>query len=690
MSSSDKASIIPTMATSSKPQSSAIYQHLDHTRSEFRVLGLLGGDKDDELMGFLETVKPLDEDREVSYTAVSYCWGSDKKPCTLKLVSATQNEGGFLVDENDVLGTLPITASLDALLRSVRGEPLIVRRFWIDQLCINQDDNTEKTHQVRQMSIMYQAARETVIWLGKATSDTELAFQAARELAAMKDWKDDDIPNRFESLTNSLERLSIWPEKPPEQEPLDPEIQKALDSHPWIRRDAPLIAWKTFASEILQQDWFTRTWVIQELCVSQSPLICKGDYVLDWDTIWHACDVSVRGEMHPGDAFRGAAVKHAHNLGALRRNAQELHFLEYSEVEEGDTTDHKNGESSESHALRKEREQRIEYLRQELSLESLLPKTRRAHATDPRDKVFAVLNISTTGELDIIDYDKSLAGVGLDAALSWTRPVELLDHVDLCASANKEMGLPCWIPNWYQAQLSMAPLLDVGEACAGLGVEPPGFYPGVIARQDKYVALGVMGIKVATVAAAGPVKTPGATEDVPEGRNHAEMVNQFADPYPTTDKSYIDCYKCVIEPCAEDYKCSKTTRLGTVWEHKEKIASNPEALKPSVTGRYTEKQLIDSLPIQYRKNIFYIRDRPATNRLFFVTKEGFMGLGSQGIASGDVVCAILGGRLLYIVRPLGEGTGLYQFMGNCYIYGLMNGEVFHGHQEDRVERFILA
>ncbi len=40
----------------------------------------------------------------------------------------------------------------------------------------------------------------------------------------------------------------------------------------------------------------------------------------------------------------------------------------------------------------------------------------------------------------------------------------------------KAMKLPCWIPNWYQTQISMAPLLDVGEARAGLGFEPRVFF----------------------------------------------------------------------------------------------------------------------------------------------------------------------------------------------------------------------
>jgi len=337
-----------------------------------------------------------------------------------------------------------------------------------------------------------------------------------------------------------------------------------------------------------------------------------------------------------------------------------------------------------------DRDQRIEYLQQRLTLGSLLPKTRRAAATDPVDKVFALLNISTTGELDIIDYNKNLAGAYLDAAFSWQRPVELLDHVNLCAMDNETNKLPFWLPNWYRARGSMESLLDVGEGRAGIGVEPPGWFPGSIFRCDKYVALIVMGVKVLTVTGVGPINIPDVIGDVPEGRNHAEMMSQFEDPYPTTEKSYLECYKSVIEPCAEDYQCSEMIRRGTLWDHKENIAPNPDALKLSISSRYTEEQLIKSLPVQHWNKHFYTRDRPSTNRLFFVTKEGFMGLGSDGIESGDSICAFFGGRLLYIVRPIESSTEAFWFMGNCYIYGLMNGEVFHGYPKDQVQKILLA
>ncbi|KAF2106705.1 heterokaryon incompatibility, partial [Lophiotrema nucula] len=42
--------------------------------------------------------------------------------------------------------------------------------LWIDAMCINQHDNTEKGTQVQMMRDIYMKASRVVVWLGKATS----------------------------------------------------------------------------------------------------------------------------------------------------------------------------------------------------------------------------------------------------------------------------------------------------------------------------------------------------------------------------------------------------------------------------------------------------------------------------------------------------------------------------------------
>ena len=51
-----------------------------------------------------------------------------------------------------------------------------------------------------------------------------------------------------------------------------------------------------------------------------------------------------------------------------------------------------------------------------------------------------------------------------------------------------------------------------------------------------------------------------------------------------------------------------------------------------------------------------------------------MGIVPAATSLGDLVCILFGGQVLYVLRSTGQD--LYEFMGECYIHGLMDGEFF--------------
>ncbi|KAL3291606.1 heterokaryon incompatibility protein [Colletotrichum asianum] len=73
---------------------------------------------------------------------------------------------------------IPITRNCENALRSVRilGGPR--RNIWIDSLCINQDDEKERSAQVALMPRIYAGAAGVLVYLGHATSDSGLAMDA--------------------------------------------------------------------------------------------------------------------------------------------------------------------------------------------------------------------------------------------------------------------------------------------------------------------------------------------------------------------------------------------------------------------------------------------------------------------------------------------------------------------------------
>ena len=54
--------------------------------------------------------------------------------------------------------------------------PSVPRRLWIDAICISQADSQGRSEQVRFMYDIYKGAKRTLVWLGKADDDSDLAI----------------------------------------------------------------------------------------------------------------------------------------------------------------------------------------------------------------------------------------------------------------------------------------------------------------------------------------------------------------------------------------------------------------------------------------------------------------------------------------------------------------------------------
>ncbi|KAK4541394.1 hypothetical protein LTR36_007995 [Oleoguttula mirabilis] len=62
----------------------------------------------------------------------------------------------------------------------------------------------------------------------------------------------------------------------------------------------------------------------------------------------------------------------------------------------------------------------------------------------------------------------------------------------------------------------------------------------------------------------------------------------------------------------------------------------------------------------------------ATTRMF-VTDNGYLGTGPEGMYVGDVVCVLYRGNVPFILRETGS-RGHYILIGEAYVHGIMQGE----------------
>lgn len=125
---------------------------------KFRLVRILpAAAKDVPLQCTLEVVTL--ETTKVDYKALSYNWGEKQSCFTIQL------------DGQPYL----VTANLDLALQHIR-DPTEPRLFFIDALCINQNDIEEKGSQVQRMFDIYRRATQVVVFLGEQREFTAHAF----------------------------------------------------------------------------------------------------------------------------------------------------------------------------------------------------------------------------------------------------------------------------------------------------------------------------------------------------------------------------------------------------------------------------------------------------------------------------------------------------------------------------------
>ncbi|KAF2833464.1 hypothetical protein CC86DRAFT_389698 [Ophiobolus disseminans] len=75
--------------------------------------------------------------------------------------------------------------------------------------------------------------------------------------------------------------------------------------------------------------------------------------------------------------------------------------------------------------------------------------------------------------------------------------------------------------------------------------------------------------------------------------------------------------------------------------------------------------------------------RACVDRRLFVTRGGLIGIGPHAMKEGDIVVILFGGRVPYILRPIGMS---YKYIGECYVPGLMNGEAVTNQGDDNARK----
>lgn len=201
------------------------------------------------------------------YEALSYVWGG------------LDNQHQILLGGDKVIN---VTKNLYSALRSLRL-PHAGRKLWIDAVCINQSDYEEKKLQLALMKRVYQQADKVIAYLPMSTQDQKninklvpkilQASMAYREHQASEQNAPSDQEQHTAKL-NSISELGTKTVVRDTNEPMSVTLGSAfegdqpfLESFGLPREDSPL--WDSWR-RVFSLPYFRRIWIFQEMTLGNN------------------------------------------------------------------------------------------------------------------------------------------------------------------------------------------------------------------------------------------------------------------------------------------------------------------------------------------------------------------------------------------------------------------------------------
>lgn len=249
---------------------------------------------------------------------------------------------------------LSVTENLYLALRDLRSETTD-RTIWVDAVCIDQSNDRERGHQVSQMSHIYRQAEQVIFWLGQPTDTTCVIMDSLKLLEL------ESLHHRCRDWTSTDERWkALWLQS------VQPALKETITWNLETRQ-------RTGLEHLLSAPWFKRVWILQEVSNAKTAVVCSG------------------GKFVSARIFSLAPFL----LGVTPVS----HCQAVLDIMPGPSRKHS-------------------WWSQSQDLYTLLLKFRASEAGDPRDKIYALLGISSDArDCDSLrpDYTKTLQEVVFNA-----------------------------------------------------------------------------------------------------------------------------------------------------------------------------------------------------------------------------------------------------------------------------------
>jgi hypothetical protein len=436
--------------------------------------------------------------------------------------------------------------------------------------------------------------------------------------------------------------------------------------------------------DFFKQQWWMRMWTLQEAVLAKQLILYVGDVTLPWDVVakftsnfvWHAAsccsDVSKKFFIINDVLHRLSTVE---DLEVYRDKIKKGTSIDFCQ---------------------------------------LIAAGSFRDATDPRDKIYAVLGLTGGLYSPRIDYSLDVTTVYKEAAVHAIERSGTLDIFSMIGASPRgavkrpnragtsHYHCPSWTSDW-STKLDILSIRLQSEEVELLKLYNASGSARAIVSQRSPAQLDCQGAELDVIQVVG--NPMGSLYETGELRavcgSWRKLTNIDRDPEKTYvgGGTWIDAFwrTLCFDNIRQLYDVSRATDEDActhdLWWF-EILSGSHSSAKISVEGD-ENKGLFRTNVDGFGQSLW----SACCGRSFFVTKKGYMGLGPASLQVGDSISVLLGGKMFYALRPVsedGEKTAppsrSFSLLGTSYVHGMMDGEVMKMVEDHtlQVETFTLV
>ena len=625
------------------------------------------------------------------YYALSYTWGNP-------FDRATPNEA------YDAVYSIQIDSKSYDVTKNLHEALLQLRRsyansyIWVDAICIWQANLQERNIQVGIMDELYEKAASMLIWLGISDAETASVVQLITQIASLPPIMTPIMQARLQMDFARSDELGDAPQI------------CGLPAH-----GSPV--WRSL-NAFFRRCYFQRVWILQENVFAKDAHVYCGAFDFPGKILWVASSFLVTTEL--GSVVRG--------VNQNSEGTTELEYLGLSATVINSMRGlcHSGSQSmftDGSNIMNKSSEAKINVAN---LVQMLVLMTRPFEATDPRDRIYALLSIVKKAVdarglqpfLMTADYTRSAQDICRHLKTLIFKNTGWLEYLAYVQgkSLQRLPDLPSWVKDLTAGALQpfmciMEGPLSVPRFNAGKvfqskeqGFEIDGKHLHVKARYfDTVSDLGDTASDMAELSMFDNVaklilrcpKIYKTGQDRIEVLWRTLLSNQSPRYYPLPPEfghSFSAWLRCSL---AQDIlrAARQTQDLTSLTNARPNVDILTQADRTRVFSGY--KQVFDEIAAHGNPTVngtaasyTYAKElagemvlfhetfrRVAAGRRIFRTENGWLGLGPVSLEIGDSVWILAAARTPYALQKLSDGIpDAYELVGEVYMHGAVHGE----------------